>query len=145
MFKNVLVGTDGSATASQAVETAAQLARDWNATLHIVTAYSSGTSGMAAASGSPLADTGTGEAFHKEAAHEVTRKAAANFGNGVETQTHAVPGNAPDAIIDTAAAVGADLIVVGSKGMQGVRRVLGSVPNSVAHNAPCAVLIVKTA
>ncbi len=38
----------------------------------------------------------------------------------------------------------ADVIVVGNKGMAGVRRVLGSVPNSVAHQAPCAVIIVQT-
>jgi nucleotide-binding universal stress UspA family protein len=38
--------------------------------------------------------------------------------------------------------VEADLIVVGSKGMQ--RRVLGSVPHSIAHGAGCAVLVVKT-
>ena len=37
----------------------------------------------------------------------------------------------------------ADVIVVGNKGMQ--RRILGSVPNSVSHKAPCSVLIVKTA
>ena len=37
-----------------------------------------------------------------------------------------------------------DLIVVGNKGMKGVRRVLGSVPNSVAHGAACSVLIVDT-
>jgi nucleotide-binding universal stress UspA family protein len=35
-------------------------------------------------------------------------------------------------------------IVVGNKGMRGARRVLGSVPNSVAHLAPCSVLIVDT-
>ena len=40
--------------------------------------------------------------------------------------------------------VGADLIVVGNRGMKGVRRVLGSVPNSVAHSANCSVLIVDT-
>jgi nucleotide-binding universal stress UspA family protein len=50
----------------------------------------------------------------------------------------------PDAILEVAQSVTADLVVVGSKGMQGARRVLGSVPNSVAHGANCAVLIVKT-
>ena len=57
---------------------------------------------------------------------------------------HAVADSPADAILDTAKAVGADLILVGSKGMRGARRVLGSVPNSVAHGAECAVLIVKT-
>ncbi len=47
-------------------------------------------------------------------------------------------------ILATAVDVGADLIVVGSKGMRGARRYLGSVPNSVAHGAHCAVLVIKT-
>jgi nucleotide-binding universal stress UspA family protein len=47
-------------------------------------------------------------------------------------------------LCDVAANVRADLIVVGSRGMTGARRVLGSVPNSVAHNATCSVLIVQT-
>jgi nucleotide-binding universal stress UspA family protein len=40
--------------------------------------------------------------------------------------------------------VHAELIVVGNRGMTGARRLLGSVPNSVAHRAPCSVLIVHT-
>ena len=48
------------------------------------------------------------------------------------------------AIVSVAEDVGADLILVGNKRMQGAGRVLGSVPNDVAHTAPCAVLIAKT-
>jgi nucleotide-binding universal stress UspA family protein len=48
-------------------------------------------------------------------------------------------------MISVAEGVGADLIVVGSKGMKGARRIIGSVPNSVAHRAPCHVLVAKTA
>jgi nucleotide-binding universal stress UspA family protein len=47
-------------------------------------------------------------------------------------------------IISTADEVGADLIVVGSKGLRGSRRILGSVPNTVAHKAGCHVLIART-
>jgi nucleotide-binding universal stress UspA family protein len=39
---------------------------------------------------------------------------------------------------------GAQMIVVGNKGMTGARRVLGSVPNHVSHHARCDVLIVST-
>ncbi len=53
-------------------------------------------------------------------------------------------GDPADAIVRVADQIGADLIVVGNKGMKGVRRVLGSVPNSVAHQANCSVLIVDT-
>jgi nucleotide-binding universal stress UspA family protein len=58
---------------------------------------------------------------------------------------HSVYGDPVDAIISTANRVRADLIVVGNKGMKGVRRVLGSVPNSVMHRAYCSVAIIDTA
>ena len=62
----------------------------------------------------------------------------------VEVEVHPAVGAPATAIVEVATRVGADLIVVGNKGMRGTRRVLGSVPNSVAHHAPCAVLIVDT-
>jgi nucleotide-binding universal stress UspA family protein len=146
MYKNVVVGTDGSNTADKAVEAAAELARQWNAVLHIVTGYRTG-SGAGHAAGSPMgggADGGAADHLQHEAADQVGSKAAATWAEGLITRNHAVSGHPADAILDTAQTVGADLIVVGSKGMQGARRFLGSVPNSVAHGAPCSVLIVKT-
>jgi nucleotide-binding universal stress UspA family protein len=62
----------------------------------------------------------------------------------VKAAGHAVPGRAAQAILTVAEAQGADLIVVGNKGMHGARRILGSVPNAVSHAAPCDVLIVST-
>jgi nucleotide-binding universal stress UspA family protein len=145
MYKTIVVGTDGSATASQAVEAAAQLAREGGAKLHVVTAYSDSVPGMASASGFDMADSGMGRQVHHEAATNVAQEAREQHCAGVETEVHSVNRGAADAIIDVAESVDADLIVVGSKGMTGARRVLGSVPNSVAHSAPCAVLVVKTA
>jgi nucleotide-binding universal stress UspA family protein len=75
----------------------------------------------------------------------VAEKALQQFGEGLKVETHAAQGNPDDVILNAAVEVGADLIVVGSKGMRGARRYLGSVPNSVAHGAHCAVLVVKTA
>jgi nucleotide-binding universal stress UspA family protein len=80
----------------------------------------------------------------EESAKQVSEKAVEAFGEGVNAHGHAIPGDAVDVILDTAVGVGADLIIVGSKGMRGARRYLGSVPNSVAHGAHCAVLVVKT-
>jgi nucleotide-binding universal stress UspA family protein len=57
---------------------------------------------------------------------------------------HAKTTDAADAILEVADEVGADLIVVGNKGMKGARRVLGSIPNSISHSARCSVLIVQT-
>ena len=48
------------------------------------------------------------------------------------------------ALVSVAETVHADLIVVGNRGMQGARRVLGSVPNHVSHHARCDVLVVDT-
>ena len=63
---------------------------------------------------------------------------------GVQVEGHAETGDPAEAIVRVAEQEKADLIVVGNKGMAGARRVLGSVPNSVAHQAPCSVLIVQT-
>jgi nucleotide-binding universal stress UspA family protein len=55
-------------------------------------------------------------------------------------------GEAAEVLIDVATAQSADVIVVGNRGMTGAKRfLLGSVPNRVAHHAPCSVLVVRTA
>jgi nucleotide-binding universal stress UspA family protein len=146
MYKVILVGTDGSETASKAVAAAADVARSLGSELHIVSAFRPGSAaaGMAAAAGAPLVDTGVHHAMLEEAAKQTSEKAVEIHAEGVTAHAHAIPGDAVDVLLDTAVGVGADLIVVGSKGMRGARRYLGSVPNSVAHNAGCDVLVVKT-
>jgi nucleotide-binding universal stress UspA family protein len=146
MYKVLVVGTDGSDTADRAVETAAEIARSWGSELHIVTAARASRSSTASASatGAPLVDSGAGAALLEEAAKNVGEQALKKHADGLAAEAHAAQGSADDVILSTAVEVGADLIVVGSKGMRGARRYLGSVPNSVAHGAHCAVLIVKT-
>ena len=51
-------------------------------------------------------------------------------------------GDAAEVLVRLATESGADLLVIGNKGMK--RRVLGSVPNWVTHKAECSVLVVKT-
>jgi nucleotide-binding universal stress UspA family protein len=143
VYTRIVVGTDGSSTADRAVETAANLARQLGANLHIVTAYRPSGGGMGGASGAAMAESG-GAGLHSDAAKQCAEKAVSTWAEGLTAEAHAVPGQAADAILEAAQTIGADLIVVGSKGMTGARRVLGSVPNSVAHGASCAVLIVKT-
>ena len=60
----------------------------------------------------------------------------------VDVKQHTIASDAADAILEVAADVEADLIVVGNQGMH--RRVLGSIPNTVSHRAGCDVLIVQT-
>jgi nucleotide-binding universal stress UspA family protein len=139
MFKNILVGADDSATALRAVEAAVKLAAIFDATLHIATAYKVEAVRVAdIASGSVAADY-----VHPADALLDQLTALANA-NGVQAEIHAATGDPADAIIRVAERVSADLIVVGNKGMRGARRILGSVPNSIAHEAQCSVLIVDT-
>jgi nucleotide-binding universal stress UspA family protein len=63
---------------------------------------------------------------------------------GIETHTYAVTGTVADRIVAVAEEQQVDLIIVGNRGMKGAKRILGSVPNAVAHAAPCAILIHNT-
>ena len=138
MFKTILVGADSSETAARAVSTAVELAKALGSTLHVVTAYRPQ---------SVRVDKLPDEYMDKvtdpaDLLLEKLREGIAK--EGVEARYHPAAGDAADSIVRVADQVGADLIVVGNKGMRGVRRVLGSVPNSVAHQANCSVLIVDT-
>ncbi|WP_279403418.1 universal stress protein, partial [Arthrobacter sp. JCM 19049] len=53
-------------------------------------------------------------------------------------------GKPAEVLISEANSRNASMIVVGNVGMRGLGRVLGSVASSVAHSAPCDVLVVKT-
>ena len=139
MFKVILVGADDSLTARRATEAAVQLAVMSSATLHIVSAYDDSTvsPGDLTSEFRNVGHSSGGEALLADLSNFAKSK-------GVVPILHSVKGSPVDAIIGTADRVGADLIVVGNKGMRGARRVLGSVPNSVAHGANCSVTIVDT-
>jgi nucleotide-binding universal stress UspA family protein len=63
---------------------------------------------------------------------------------GIKVQTHVRTGDPAAELLKVAEAEQAQMIVVGNRGMSGARRVLGSVPNAVSHNARCGVLIIPT-
>ena len=146
MFGRIVVGTDGSETAAEAVRQAAELAKLTGATLDIVSAYepvprdrlreeSAEVPGDVAHSVGPREDVNQ----VLESASQTAKQA------GVETQAHPREGEPADALLDVAEEVKADVIVVGNKGMTGAKRfLLGSVPNKVSHHAPCGVWIVRT-
>jgi nucleotide-binding universal stress UspA family protein len=71
--------------------------------------------------------------------------ALARVGAGdLEVRQHVVTGEPAAEIVALAKREGADLVVLGSRGMRGAGRLLGSIPNKVSHRAPCDVLIVLT-
>jgi nucleotide-binding universal stress UspA family protein len=140
MFKTIVVGTDGSSTADIAVARGAELARLTGAKLHIVSAY---TPTPARVVGEKAAgEYSVGPDFKVDAVLSGT------IGNlraeGIDISTHGPKGDPADAIVNIAVREQADLIVLGNKGMQGGRRILGSIPNKVSHHAPCDLLIVHT-
>ena len=146
MFNRIVVGTDGSETATSAVETAVELAKISKAKLEIVSAYEpipqqrlreegEGISGDVSHAINPREDV----QFVLDKAAAVAKKAK------VDVVTHPREGDPADAILDVAEENDADLVLVGNKGMTGARRfLLGSVPNKISHHAPCDVWIVKT-
>lgn len=144
MYKRIVVGTDGSPSALTAVRAAAELARQNKAELHIVTAYRPMSSLMTHPEFAMLSASALDNVDPAEGAREVTNRTAEAVSAGLDVEQHQVGSPAADALCDVASNIDADLIVVGSKGMSGARRILGSVPNSVAHNANCSVLIVNT-
>ena len=147
MYQSIVVGTDGSETAQHAVNTAAELARLSGARLTVVTAYRSVRAvALLAAGGSAAIDFHDAEEQQRMEAEELLTHAVMRMdATDVRVSTQARTGDAAEALIATAEEVGADLLVVGNRGMGGVARfLLGSVPNRVAHHSPCAVLIAHT-
>jgi len=139
----IVVGTDGSDTAKRAVDEAIRLAKALGAELHIVSGYSSvrgarvaGAPEDAAKVWAPRPDSEV-QGILEEAG------AAARIA-GAPAEVHAVENDGGDALLEVAANVDASVIVVGSRGMHGPKRVLGSVPNKISHQAHCNVLIVAT-
>ena len=146
MFGSIVVGTDGSETAEEAVRQAVELARRLGATLRIVSAYEPVPAGRLREEAQQVRPDLQWMINPREDVDATLRRAAQTaLAGGVEAETYARQGDPADAILDVAEEQGADLIVVGNKGMAGARRfLLGSVPNRVSHHAPCSVLIIRT-
>jgi nucleotide-binding universal stress UspA family protein len=146
MFSSIVVGTDGSETATQAVRQAAELAGAVGAKLELVSAYAP-VSGQRLSEERREAPEDLQWAINPREDVDATLEAAAAIVReaGVEVNIYARQGDPADAILDVAEEQEADLIVVGNKGMTGAKRfLLGSVPNKVSHHAPCSVLIIRT-
>jgi nucleotide-binding universal stress UspA family protein len=143
MVETIAVGTDGSETAGKAVDFAIDMAERYGSRLVIASSYEPVAEDRLAKeqkeapqeiqwSINPMEDV-------ESILRDVEEKAQER---GIKAVSEARQGSPADVLCDIAEQHGADVIVVGNKGMQ--RRVLGSVPNSVSHKAPCSVLIVKT-
>lgn len=134
----ILVGIDGSKTSQMAARQAVELAEKLGASVHFVTVVRDDDATVLKVS------TDEWEISNLLTAESNVRQFITTLKSDVDYTVAAVEGTPAKALISEAERIDADLIVVGNVRMQGVGRVLGSVGNTVAHNAPCSVLIVKT-
>jgi nucleotide-binding universal stress UspA family protein len=137
----IVVGTDGSPAAERALRRAAALARDSGERLYVVTAIPSTPSYAEPLEGSAKRERVD---LHATAEQVAAREAAHAEAEGVEVETVAREGDPAQVLIDVAQEVGADLIVVGARGLTPIERfLLGSVSSKLAHHATCDLLIVR--
>jgi len=146
VFGSLVVGTDGSDTAKEAVRQAIELAQQIGASINVVSAYEPVSSQrLREEKGDVPKDLEWMVNPREDVDATLVGAADEVRGAGIEVETFARQGDPADAILDVAEERGADLIVVGNKGMTGAKRfLLGSVPNKVSHHAPCSVLIIRT-
>lgn len=133
MYRSIVVGVFNADSARRAAGRAAEVARASGATLHLVMAFR----------GSHLDELG-GSEERRHAEGLLEQVAHVEAAGAPAIRRHALPGRPVDVILQVAEEQHADLVVVGNQGMTGIHRLLGSVPNDVAHASPCDVLIVKT-
>jgi nucleotide-binding universal stress UspA family protein len=148
MLKVIAVGTDGSATADKALEFAIDLAVRHDAKLVVLSAYNSNpsawVSGVMAAGWmdpgpiEPQWNPQEAERVEQLLVHAERRAQK----RGVECSSASREGDPAETLVELAERHEADVLVIGNRGMQ--RRVLGSVPNTITHQAHCSVFVVKT-
>jgi nucleotide-binding universal stress UspA family protein len=135
----VPVGADDSPTARCAIEAAAEIVEMSDGTLHNLSACEPKVLGP----GSPPCEF---ENLNNEDGIDALLQVLSFIteSQGIPPALHAMTGDPADAPIKKADELGADLVVVGHRGMKGVHRVLGSVPSTVAHGVNCSVIVVDT-
>ena len=143
-YKTVVVGTDGSDSSLRAVDRAGALASGPDAKVIVATAYFPAQDDSRAAD--VLKDEGykmSGNAPIYAILREARDRAKAAGATNIEEK--AIVGAPVDALVDLAAEVNADLLVVGNVGLSTIAgRLLGSVPANVARRSKVDVLIVHT-
>jgi nucleotide-binding universal stress UspA family protein len=141
----IVVGTDGSVTAERAVWKAAAWARAVDAELIIVSAYNNrGPTGVASAG--VAMDAQWAASAQSGAETRIKEAVEAISSLGVDSvSSRAVAGDPAEVLIRVTEEEKADLLVVGSKGMQSTARfLLGPIANKVSRRVPCDLLIVET-
>lgn len=142
-IRTILVATDFSEHSDQAIDAAVLMAKTFGAKLHLIHAFDVPIP-LVSPYEVALPDGFIEEA--REAARARLREAEEKVrAAGVEVKAHLGEVPAAPAITATAEQIGADLIVMGTRGNTGLKHVLlGSVAERTLRSAPCAVLTVKS-
>lgn len=145
MYRTIVVGTDCSSTADRAVERASELARATGAVLHVVSAYQEPVGAvLGLAAGQSVGHPEWTAAAFEDVKRRVKDVVAQLCASGVRAEAIVDFGDPSATLVAVARKSGADLIVVGDRGLKGLRRLLGSVPGAVARHAEVDVLVVHT-
>jgi nucleotide-binding universal stress UspA family protein len=143
MVQTVAVGTDGSGTADKAVEFALELASRYEARIVFISAYVPVRESRLKREARDAPEDTQWSINPAEDVDATLRECEQRAEErGLRWASEAREGDPAKILVDLAESNGADVLVIGNKGMH--RKVLGSVPNTVSHNAPCSVMIVKT-
>jgi nucleotide-binding universal stress UspA family protein len=139
--RSIVVGTDGSPSADAAVRRAAEVAKGVGTRVHLVTAYPDVATFRETIVSSAKADRID---LRNVAESVLARESRALTDQGIDVATHAREGDPAEVIIDVAQEHGADLIIVGARGLSGLQRfLLGSVSSKLSHHAPTSVMVVR--
>jgi nucleotide-binding universal stress UspA family protein len=141
-MQTLLVPTDFSPHSDKAVELAKQLATLTGGTIHLLHCYQINVGGI-----SPYGVT-VPEEFNREvrdaAAKKIEELEQAVAAAGIAVEAHISPRFPSEAVSELAEELGADLIVMGTRGATGLKHILlGSVAERTLRIAPCPVLTVK--
>jgi nucleotide-binding universal stress UspA family protein len=140
MISTVAVGTDGSGTATEAVMMAADLARRFGARLVLLSAFQDSKQPALKRDAAVELQWAVNDAAR---VREILARTEDDLRReGIDCTTLLGEGDPAEVLVRLATECEAEVLVIGNKGMR--RRVLGSVPNTVTHNAPCSVFVVKT-
>jgi nucleotide-binding universal stress UspA family protein len=148
LIKKILVPIDGSKSADKALDFALDLARKYSAEVLVISVFEVPSVSLIAP-GIMFAPESIAKyleelkAFHEKALSEALKKAK-KVNSGLKVSTELLQGRAADIIVKTAQKGAFDLIVIGSRGLGGIKEfLLGSTSHRVANEATCPVLVVK--
>ena len=148
MIKKILVAIDGSNLAYESLDYALDLARKYSAEVMVLTVIQMPSDSVLeqGTAFTPISSQSYREKlenYHKEILSEAAKNAKKSSPQ-IHFTTKLVEGRPADKIVETAKLESCDLIVMGSRGLGGIKEFfLGSVSDRVADEAPCPVLIIK--